>query len=237
MRYLDLTFATPQENLACDEALLELGEATGQELLRVWQPRQHFVVLGYGNAHRIEADLDACRRRRIPVLRRISGGGTVLQGPGCLNFSLILRIRPGPLQTITGTTRFVLARHQEALAPLVAAPVRLAGSSDLTLGNRKCSGNAQRRKRRCVLFHGTLLLHLNLQLMEQLLPLPARRPAYRRDRPHQRFLINLGLAPDRVKAALQQVWDPTGLLERVPLEHISRLARSQYATDAWNYRL
>ena len=237
MRYLDLTFDTPQENLACDEALLELGERTGCELLRVWEPRQHFVVLGYANSHRTEVNLEACRRRRIPVLRRISGGGTVLQGPGCLNVSLILRIRPGPLSTISGTTRFVLTRHRDALAPLVASPVRVQGSSDLTLGARKCSGNAQRRQRRCVLFHGTLLLNLDLGLLEQLLPLPKRRPAYRQDRTHQAFLTNLGLAPGIVKAALQQAWGPTGVLKRVPLEPIRHLARTQYATDTWNYRL
>jgi len=37
MNYLDLTLPSPEENLACDEALLELcDEGLGDEVLRVW---------------------------------------------------------------------------------------------------------------------------------------------------------------------------------------------------------
>ena len=50
MKYLDLTFSDPASNLACDEALLELCE-NGEEngILRVWEPDNYFVVLGYSN--------------------------------------------------------------------------------------------------------------------------------------------------------------------------------------------
>jgi len=49
MELLELTLETPQENLALDEALLEEAElAAGQgiEVLRIWEPRQMFVVAG-----------------------------------------------------------------------------------------------------------------------------------------------------------------------------------------------
>ena len=50
MNYLEQTFPTPAENLACDEALLLWREqAGGAEILRVWEGREHFVVLGRGN--------------------------------------------------------------------------------------------------------------------------------------------------------------------------------------------
>ena len=105
MKYLDRTLGTPQENLACDEALLEVcEEGSADEILRFWEPRQHFVVLGYSNKVRAEANLDTCRALDVPILRRCSGGGTVLQGPGSLNYALILRIRRGrpqePLQKL-----------------------------------------------------------------------------------------------------------------------------------------
>ena len=93
MKYLDLTFSDPAQNLACDEALLEVFEQTdvGGDLLRLWQPNTHFVVLGHGNNWRDEVVASACAADGISVLRRCSGGGTVLQGPGSLNYSLILR--------------------------------------------------------------------------------------------------------------------------------------------------
>jgi lipoate-protein ligase A len=92
MNLLDLPFATPQENLACDEALLDWSEEeSGTAILRFWESPRHFVALGYTDAASSEADVEACRVLDIPVLRRCSGGGTVIQGPGCLNYALVSR--------------------------------------------------------------------------------------------------------------------------------------------------
>ena len=86
---LDLTLSTPAENLAADEALLDEREATaGEPVLRLWESPEHFVVVGYSNRVGTEVNEPACRARGIPILRRCSGGGTVLQGPGCLNYAL-----------------------------------------------------------------------------------------------------------------------------------------------------
>src|ERR1041384_1392020 len=160
MNLCDLTLPTPEENLACDEVLLELCERGADDgLLRFWEPVQYFVVVGYGNKTAIEADLAFCQRQKIPVLRRCSGGGTVLQGPGCLNYTLILRIdSDGALASIPATNDFVLERHQQALAPLLRAPVEKQGNTDLSIGGLKFCGNAQRRRQRYLLFHGSFLL-------------------------------------------------------------------------------
>src|SRR5687768_735134 len=94
MKLLDLTLKTPAENLALDEALLDFCEQ-GQgadEILRFWEPREYFVVVGYANKVDLEVDRAACEKLNVPILRRCTGGGTVVQGPGCLNYTLILRI-------------------------------------------------------------------------------------------------------------------------------------------------
>ena len=108
MKLLELTLPSPQENLACDEALLEACEqSTAHEVLRFWEPREHFVVLGYSSRISSDVKLSACNRLGLPLFRRDSGGGTVLQGPGCLNFSLVLRMARHPrLASISGTTSF-----------------------------------------------------------------------------------------------------------------------------------
>src|ERR1041385_179712 len=86
MLYLDLTSSSPAENLACDEALLDFcEERPGLEVLRFWESTERFVVLGYANALHREVNVAACEAAQIPIMRRCSGGGTVLQGPGCLN--------------------------------------------------------------------------------------------------------------------------------------------------------
>src|SRR6266487_3675669 len=157
MTFVDLTLPSPAENLACDEALLdscEAGECDG--LLRFWEAAEYFVVLGYANKAPVEVNIEACQKRGVPVLRRCSGGGAVVQGPGCLNYSLILKIpSDGPLASITETNRFIMSRHRELLESLLGRPVEAHGASDLAVDGMKFSGNAQRRKQRCFLFHGT----------------------------------------------------------------------------------
>ena len=150
MKLCDLTLRTPEENLACDEALLDLCEAgDSDELLRLWALPQYFVVLGYANKATTEVNLPFCQKLTIPVLRRCTGGGTVLQGPGVLNYSLVLRINDsGPFHSIPATNQFILERHRDALAALVLAPVEWRGQTDLAIGGLKFAGNAQRRRRR-----------------------------------------------------------------------------------------
>ena len=238
MKYCDLTLATPVENLACDEALLDLCEAgRSDDVLRFWEPAQYFVVVGYANPAATEANLEYCRQHAFPVLRRCSGGGTVLQGPGCLNYTLALRFdETGPLHSITATNGFVLRRHREALATLLRAPVEQQGHTDLAIGGLKFSGNAQRRRQHCLLFHGCFLLDLDIALVEKALPLPSRQPDYRRQRSHTDFLVNLRTPADLVKAAVRRAWDANEPLADIPLEPLQALARDKYSRDEWNFK-
>src|SRR3990167_824405 len=130
MKYLDLTFPTPEENLACDEALLEQCEEglIPDDILRFWEPSSYFVVLGYSNKIQTEVNETACQKEGIPILRRLSGGGTVLQGPGCLNFSLILKIENSKaLHNLVKTNAFVLKRNQKALESALGLKINVRG--------------------------------------------------------------------------------------------------------------
>ena len=206
MKLLDLTLPSPAENLACDEALLDTAEtgASG-EVLRFWEPREHFVVVGYANKVATEVNVAACEARGIPVLRRCSGGGTVVQGPGCLNYTLVLRITAdGPLHNIGVANQFIMRQNRAALEPVVNQPVAIRGHTDLAIGERKFSGNSQRRRKHFLLFHGTFLLDFDLALVSELLPLPSRQPDYREHRAHTEFLTNLNVPANTVKAVLRQ---------------------------------
>jgi len=239
VKYCDLTFATPEENLACDEALLDLcEEGLADGLLRFWEPAEYFVVVGYGNKIATEANLPFCEANAIPVLRRCTGGGTVLQGPGLLNYSLVLRNdHSAPLQTISGTNNFILHRHQAALSALLNRPVEVQGVTDLALTGLKFSGNSQRRKKQSLLFHGSFLLNLDISLVEKALPLPSKRPCYRRDRSHSNFLMNLQIPAAALKTALLEAWQPDSPLPDVPVQQITALARDKYKQHEWNFKL
>ncbi len=238
MKFLDLTQSTAAANLAVDEALLELCEAEaeagrggGAGVLRFYEPAQPGVVVGYGNRIDREVDVDACAAAGIPVVRRASGGGTVVLGPGCLASALVLPILAAPeLAAVTTTNRWIMERHRDALASLISRPVEVKGHTDLVAADLKFSGNAQRRRRHMLLFHGTFLLGFDLALVERLLPMPSWQPTYRAGRPHTAFLTNLGLPAAAVKASLRSAWgadepwtaDLTGVVDRLMTERYGR---------------
>ncbi|MCU0771589.1 MAG: lipoate--protein ligase family protein [Verrucomicrobia bacterium] len=235
---LDLTLPSPAENLALDEALLLEAEGSqGPEVLRFWMSSTPFVVIGLGAKAREEVNLESCCRRDIPVLRRCSGGGTVVQGPGCLSYSLVLRIpESGPLAGITATNRFIMNRHATALAAVLGRHVTVEGHTDLALDHLKVSGNAQRRMRRHLLFHGTFLLDFDLDLITELLPEPALQPAYRHRRSHHHFLRNLNLPEANLKQALRETWQTSGVFEPIPRQQVAGLVTERYGRPDWNFR-
>ena len=110
------------------------------------------------------------------------------------------------------------------------------GHTDLTVGGLKFSGNAQRRQRHCLIFHGSFLLNLDLSLVEQALPLPSRQPGYRASRAHADFLINLRLPASAIKSALGSVWHAAVPLSAIPSAHIQMLARQKYGSEEWNLK-
>ena len=117
MKLLDLTFPSPAENLACDEALLDWCEADdGEEILRFWESPKTFAVVGYANKVAAEVNVAACKAKGIPIFRRCSGGGTVLQGAGCLNYALILQIAENsPLANISSANQFIMEQNRAAI--------------------------------------------------------------------------------------------------------------------------
>jgi len=251
MTFLDLTFSTPTENLAGDEALLAwFEENRGGGVLRFWEPENYSVVVGYGNHVATEVNVPACEAEGIPILRRCSGGGTVLQGPGCLNYSLVLRIEEdGPLASITAANRFIMERNREALErecrrKKEECRIEVRGHTDLALVSKhlavnsglKFSGNAQRRKKHFLLFHGTFLLRFDLALIDKFLRMPSKEPDYRQGRSHKDFLTNLDLPAATVKQSLMDAWGTTMPLEVVPRDAIALLARDKYVTAEWNLK-
>lgn len=236
MRTLDLTLPSPAANLACDEALLDAAEQDGAgPVLRFWESPVHFVVVGYGNKVEEEVNTEACQAASVPILRRCSGGGTVLQGPGCLNYSLVLNSgNDSAHHSISSTNRFVMERNGRAMASLLGERVTVEGHTDLAVADLKFSGNAQRRRRNWLLFHGTFLLNFDLGLIEELLLLPSRQPQYRQGRSHAAFLTRLQLTSDAIKSSLREAWDAGASSTKSPEARIGQLVADKYSRDDWN---
>ena len=239
MKVLDLTLPTPAENLACDEALLDAAES-GQsgEVLRFWESREPFVVVGYANKVATEVNTLECERLKIPILRRCSGGGAVVQGPGCLSYALVLKIsKDGHTRNISAANQFIMDRNCAALnAALRSSPVIVQGCTDLAIDGLKVSGNSQRRRKNFLLFHGTFLLNFDLALVTRVLLMPSKQPDYRAQRSHGDFITNINVSAEALKSALSEAWHAQGTLGAVPHRELAQLVRERYSTHAWNFK-
>jgi lipoate-protein ligase A len=233
MHFVDLTLPTLAENLALDEALLLEAEAgRGREVLRVWEWPALAVVLGAGGKLAEEVDTVRCERDNVPVLRRSSGGGTVLLGPGCLCFSLVLAYeRSAALREIPFSYVYILGKIADALAGLLPG-IAHAGTSDLAADGRKFSGNSQQRKRHFLLHHGTLLYAFAMTKLADYLPLPSRQPDYRQHREHSAFLCNLPTAATDLKQRLRTAWQAKQVMDDWPTERVRELA-AKYTAAEW----
>ena len=260
MRLLELTLPTPAENLALDEALLaeadeSISDPAGpvDETLRIWQSPQAVVVLGRSSKMNDEVDTVECCRRRIPILRRLSGGATVLLGPGCLVYSLVFSLERRPILRATDEAhRFVMERLGAALRRAIGENeqvqsaswgIACRGISDLTFGRKatKFSGNAIRYGRRYLLYHGTVLYAFDLGLISALLKSPPVVPDYRHDRPHDEFVANLPLSENLIRRAVLNAWrdDEGEIVEKSkewPQARTAAMVANRYGCAEWNQR-
>jgi lipoate-protein ligase A len=177
---------------------LRRAERTGEETLLVWEAEEVCAVLPRGG--REDAHLIA--PAATPFVRRESGGGAVLVGPGCLNyaFALSLERRPALLE-VEASYSLIL----EALAAVLNIPGARAICSDLALGDRKFAGHAQRRTRRAMLYHGTILYEFELRRLGAWLREPVRRPSYRGGRRHEDFVVNAPVSFEALVSGLHEI--------------------------------
>ena len=242
MKRLDLSIGDPPSDLALDEALLDEAELGRRgETLRLWQFDRPVVVIGRGSKIAGEVDLEYCQRNQIPVLRRCSGGAAIVAGAGCLMYSVVLscQIRP--------ELRRVDEAHHWVMTRLLAAIKRQKpdatwqGTCDLTLDNRKFSGNSLRVARDHILYHGTLLYAADLSQIANCLTTPPRQPDYRGGRGHSDFITNLSVDPvqlaDDVAAAFeaQSPEDPRAEPDW-PRQATHSLLVARYSDPAWHHR-
>lgn len=227
-------------NLALDEALLDAAEeGLSGETLRFWEAPAPFVVIGTAQELAKEADEAACAADGVPILRRASAGGCVLQGPGSLNYALVLlpSLRP-ETASLRGSYEYILNALGAAFAAR-GVEARHEGTCDLAIGGRKVSGNAQKRRRRAFLHHGTLLYRADAAAMARYLREPADRPDYRGPRTHGDFVAALPLDAGALKDAVREAFgavSPTSAPTPWEIAHAEGLAREKYRSRDWTYR-
>jgi lipoate-protein ligase A len=132
--------------------------------------------------------------------------------------------------------RFVLDKAIRALRR-AGVESEFQGTSDLTVRDRKISGNSMRCKQKSFLYHGTVLLDLPVEWIQQCLLTPPREPEYRRHRTHEDFVGRVQQTSDLLRDAFATEWNAMERLNDWPIARVQRLAGEQYGNDQWTFRL
>lgn len=148
----------PYFNIAAEEYALKYFD---EDIFMLWI-NETSVIIGKHQVATAEVNIDYTYQQEIPVIRRITGGGTVYHDTGNLNYSLIINGEAGKLvdyEKYAGTVIRALATQ--------GIPVSMQGKSSLATEGMKFSGNAEHVYKNRVLHHGTLLFSSNLDQLRK----------------------------------------------------------------------
>ncbi|WP_068471276.1 lipoate--protein ligase family protein [Candidatus Protochlamydia phocaeensis] len=173
------------QQLQWEEALLR-ADARNWCLINQGSPPA--IVMGISGKWAELIDLERIRQAPLPVVRRFSGGGTVVVDEQTLFITFIcntsfIPIPPYPLPIMRWT--------EELYQPLFLPHAFSLRENDYVIDHKKFGGNAQSICKNRWLHHSSLLWDYTPERMSYL-RLPPKMPAYRQQRSHADFLCCLG---------------------------------------------
>jgi len=171
-RYVESDGVSAAAGLAGDEWLQTLGEPA----LRLYTYRSHCALVGKFQNLEAEIDLGFCRAAEIPVNRRPTGGGAILMGDDQLGIAVV---QPAHAAGMPEHPKEIFARYGRAItAGLERLGIRgsLEAKNDIRVSGRKIAGlGVCRNDHGNLLFHTSLLVDLDVDLMLRVLKIPAEK--------------------------------------------------------------
>ena len=226
----------PTLNLAIEELLVAKHKQDSPDLLLLWQNAPS-VIIGRHQCTEEVIQTSFVADNSIPVVRRMTGGGAVYHDLGNLNFSFI-----------TSTVEPLTFEVKVFLEPLLAAlrqvgiEAQASGRNDLEVLGKKISGTSQLRLGQTVLFHGTLLVNLDLAILDKALAVDPAKIHSKGVQSIAARVVNLstiwpqGTTLENLKDALLTATKSKAshLPQELEVEAIE-LANKKYRTWDWNY--
>jgi lipoate-protein ligase A len=151
----------PYFNIAAEEYFLKQKT---DDIMMLWQS-QASVIVGKHQNTLAEVNLELARQMGIPVIRRISGGGTVFHDMGNINYTVITSEKQ----------KDRLIDFHKFTSPIISflgdvgVKAEFAGKNNLVIGDKKISGNSGHVFKNRVLHHGTLLFNSDLETLDKLI--------------------------------------------------------------------
>ncbi|MBN1926848.1 MAG: lipoate--protein ligase [Prolixibacteraceae bacterium] len=231
------TLNDPAFNLAAEEYLFRNSD---DDLLFLYINSPSVVIGKHQNAL-AEIDPWYIYENKIPVIRRLSGGGAVYHDPGNLNFSFHKTVAdPAKISFSVFTIPVVKALKQMGI------PAEITKRNDIFVNGLKVSGHAEHVFRKRVLSHGTLLLNANREKLSKALHVA---PGLYSGKAIKSVRSNIANISDFLKkpismnefiASIKTHFDETGgegfkSFTKNEIATIEKLANEKYRTWEWNF--
>ncbi|MBU6446455.1 MAG: lipoate--protein ligase family protein [Verrucomicrobia bacterium] len=203
------------EQLQLEEALLR-GSEENFCIINQGSPRA--IVMGISGQPEQLINIEKVKQAHIPVIRRFSGGGTVIVDEDTLFVTFVFA------KDLFGIPSFpepILRWGEQIFQECWGIPHFQLRENDYCIGELKCGGNAQYIRKNRWLHHTSFLWDYSSENMKYLL-LPDKRPKYRQDRTHDQFLTRLKIYGLDRRAFIQKL-----VAKIVAIGHVKPL----YMTD------
>ena len=164
-----------------------LGDDTKQFM--VWRPDKRYIILGASNRAEEALFMDNVMQDAITVMKRPSGGQTVMLTPNNLIIAAVFsgqRIMK-PKEVFILLNKLIISSIEEA----GITDLSQRGISDIAIAGKKILGSAIYRNKDKLLYHAVLNLGEPARTFERYLKHPSREPDYRNGRNHAEFVTSL----------------------------------------------
>jgi lipoate-protein ligase A len=200
------------EQLKLEEALLRADERNWCLINEGSSPA---IVMGISGKKEELVNEAKIAHSPVPVIKRFSGGGTVIVDEETLFITFICNKE---IHAFPAYPEPILKWTYDLYRSALGHEQFLLKENDYAMGEKKCGGNAQYIKKERWLHHTSFLWDYRSERMEYLL-MPKKRPAYRADRTHDDFLCKLSDYFPSKTAWLEQI--KAELSKRYAIEPVS----------------
>ncbi len=238
MRIIHRESTEPYFNIAAEEYLVK---KLTSPCFMLWQNTPTVVIGKHQNPLR-EVNLQFVNQHQIPIIRRISGGGTVYHDLGNINYSFIDMGKADSLVNFAKYSQPVLR-----LLNKLGIPAELSGKSDLCIHGKKFSGNASHVYKNKVLHHGTLLFNSDLNILNESIKIKnhqitdkavnSNRSTVTNINDHLAVKINLSAFKNLLTEEIKRMYPSAKetILDKTEEAEIKLLAHEKYTRWEWNF--
>lgn len=157
----------------------------------IWTPDDTYVVLGRSNNPVKALNLEEVNEDNVKVLKRPSGGETVILSPKTIVIGVKIKLENG-----LNAHQYFKVINDKIMSTLGEFGVKdtyMKGISDISIKNKKILGSSIYKKKDIVFYHAVLNVNESIGLISRYLKYPSKEPDYRKGRNHEEFVTSLSL--------------------------------------------